>query len=83
MGLFSWILGGLIVGLIAQFVVTAPNDLGCIGTIVLGIVGSVVGGTLINVLQGEGLQFAASGFLGSIFGAVVLLVAARLFSRRS
>ena len=83
MGLFSWILGGLIVGLIAQFVVTAPNDLGCIGTIVLGIVGSVVGGTLINVLQGEGWHFAASGFLGSIFGAVVLLVAARLFSRSS
>ncbi len=81
-GLFSWILGGLIVGLVAQFVVKAPNGLGCIGTIILGVVGSVVGGTLINVLQGEGLQYAPSGFLGSIFGAIVILVAARLFNRR-
>jgi uncharacterized membrane protein YeaQ/YmgE (transglycosylase-associated protein family) len=77
----SWIIGGLIVGLLARFVVSSPRSLGCIGTVVLGIIGSVVGGTLINVIRGDGIEFAASGFWGSIFGAIVVLVLARLFSR--
>jgi uncharacterized membrane protein YeaQ/YmgE (transglycosylase-associated protein family) len=83
MGVLSWVIGGLIVGLLAQFFVSSPRSLGCIGTVVLGIIGSVVGGTLINVLRGDGVEFAATGFWGSIFGAIVLLVLARLFNRGS
>lgn len=83
MGVLSWIVSGLIVGLVAQFFITSPNRLGCIGTVVLGIIGSVVGGTAINVLQGDGLEFAATGFFGSVFGALIVLVLARLFTRSS
>ena len=79
MGLLSWILAGLIVGAIARFLVRGPHPLGCIGTIGLGIFGSIVGGTVLNVLAGRGLDVAPSGFLGSVFGAVLLLVLARLF----
>ncbi len=83
MGVLSWIIGGLIVGLVAQFFISSPNRLGCIGSVVLGILGSVVGGTAINVLRGDGLEFAATGFFGSVFGAMILLVLARLFTRPS
>ncbi len=83
MGLLSWIIAGLIVGAIARFLVRGPHPLGCIGTIGLGILGSIVGGTVLNVLTGRGLDVAPSGFLGSVFGAVLLLVLARMFGQRS
>lgn len=81
MGVLSWIISGLIVGLVARFFISSPNQLGCIGTVILGIIGSVVGGTVINVIQGNGLDFAAAGFFGSVFGAMIVLVLARIFAR--
>lgn len=78
-----WIVTGLIVGIVARFLVKGPHPLGCIGTIGLGILGSLVGGTILNVLSGNGMEMASSGFLGSVFGAVLLLVAARLFGSKS
>ncbi len=83
MGLLSWMLAGLIVGAIARFLVRGPHPLGCFGTIGLGILGSIFGGTVLNVLSGNGLEVAPSGFLGSVFGAVLLLVLARTFGQRS
>lgn len=80
MGLLSWLLTGLVVGAIARLLVRGPHNIGCIGTTVLGIVGSLVGGTLINGLTGDGFELQTTGFLGAIFGAVVLLVIARLVS---
>ena len=80
MGVLGWIVGGLIVGLISQFLVKGPHNLGCIGTIVLGIVGSLVGGTLWGAMRNSGFELQAGGFFASLFGAVVLLVLARLFN---
>ncbi|MDH3678693.1 MAG: GlsB/YeaQ/YmgE family stress response membrane protein [Acidimicrobiia bacterium] len=70
---------GLIVGAIARLLVRGPHNLGCIGTSVLGILGSIVGGTLFNALAGNGFELRSTGFLGAIAGAVILLVLARLF----
>jgi uncharacterized membrane protein YeaQ/YmgE (transglycosylase-associated protein family) len=47
--------------------------MGWLGTIILGIVGSLVGGTLLNVLFGGGLELTAAGILGSILGALIVL----------
>ncbi len=58
--------------------VRGHHNIGCIGTSVLGILGSVVGGTLLNAVAGNGFELKTSGFLGAVFGAVVLLVFARL-----
>ena len=80
MGVLGWILTGFLVGAIARLVVRGPHHLGCIGTSVLGILGSLVGGTLFNALQGNGFELRASGFLGAIVGAVILLVLGRIFS---
>ena len=81
MGPFSWLFTGLLVGLVARLLVPGPHGLGCIGTSVLGILGSLVGGTLGNAVSGNGFDLEASGFVGAVLGAVLLLVLARLFGR--
>ena len=83
MGLLWWLFTGLIVGAIARVFVSSPRHLGCVGTSVLGILGSLVGGTLFNVLTGHGIEPRFVGFVGSLLGAIILLVLARLFGGRS
>jgi len=78
MGLLAWIAVGLIAGVIARIAVRPGHHLGCLGTIAVGLVGSLVGGTLSNVLTGDGLDVAPSGIVGSIIGAVLILALARL-----
>ncbi len=79
MGLLGWIVTGFLIGVVARFLVAGPHPLGCIGTVALGMIGSVVGGTMLNVFNGDGFEVASSGFFGSVFGAVIVLVLARLF----
>ncbi len=71
---------GLVVGLLARFITPGPNPRGIIVTIVIGIVGAVIA-----TYGGQALGLYASGepagFIGSVVGAVVLLVLLRLFSR--
>ena len=78
MGVLSWLLMGLVVGMLSRFLVKGPHRLGCVGTTGLGILGSLVGGTVLNSLTGDGFDLAASGFWGSLFGGVLILVVARL-----
>lgn len=80
-GLLTWILGGLIVGAIARFLIKGPHGFGCIGTILLGVVGSVVGGTLANVVTGNGFELEPAGFFGSVVGATILLAVAKRVSK--
>lgn len=83
MGVIVWLILGLIAGAIARLLVPGPHNLGCIGTSVLGILGSFVGGTLFNALAGDGWELQASGLLGAVFGAVALLVLGRVLAPRS
>jgi uncharacterized membrane protein YeaQ/YmgE (transglycosylase-associated protein family) len=72
---------GLIVGLIARLLVPGRDDIGLLGTILLGIVGSFVGGFLQQLIEFHHLEvthFAATGFIGSILGAIVLLLILRV-----
>ena len=67
MGLLSWIIFGLIAGAIARLIVPSgrgARDLGCIGTVFLGVIGSLIGGTVANLIDREGIDFAASGLIG-------------------
>lgn len=73
MGILGWILIGLIAGAIARWLMPGPDPMGWLGTILLGIVGSLVGGTLLNVLFGNGLELGAAGILGSILGTLIVL----------
>jgi uncharacterized membrane protein YeaQ/YmgE (transglycosylase-associated protein family) len=72
---------GLISGAIARLLMPGRDPIGIFGTIVLGIVGSFVGGFLQNLIQYHSLNihsFHTVGIIGSIIGAWVLLLILRL-----
>lgn len=84
MGAGGWMLLGLIAGLIARAVVPGRQALGLLATLLLGLGGSLVGGLLIALWRGHHWsRLHPTGVVGSIAGAVVLLVVGQLlFSRR-
>jgi uncharacterized membrane protein YeaQ/YmgE (transglycosylase-associated protein family) len=75
------IIVGFIVGAIARLLMPGRDSLGFFGTVVLGIVGSFVGGFLQNLVEYHHLSihsFHPVGIIGSIIGAFVLLLLLRL-----
>ena len=72
---------GLVVGLLARFLTPGPTPRGILVTIVIGIACAVLA-----TYGGQALGFykdgETAGFIGSVFGAIVLLVLARLLSGR-
>jgi len=74
---------GLVAGYVARAVVPGPDPMGIGATLVLGIVGSVIGGFLGWLLFGKDASDGAlqvSGLLGSIIGAVIALLVYRAVS---
>lgn len=72
---------GFVVGAIARLLMPGRDPLGILGTIVLGIAGSFVGGFLQNLIEYRSLSvhsFHSVGLIGSIIGAWVLLLLLRL-----
>ena len=87
--MFGTIIGMIIIGAIAGFVARAlvPRDgvSGVIPTIVLGIIGSFVGGFLGYLLFGKDMASGAlqpSGIIGSIIGSVIALLVYRAMNGR-
>lgn len=70
--LIGWIVFGLLVGMIARALVPGPQAMGCMGTLMLGVAGSFIGGAIGYLLQG-GSMVQSSGWIGSVLGAVILL----------
>jgi len=82
-GLILFLIMGLIAGFIARALVPGPDSMGWVGTMVLGVIGSFVGGTLAALLFGGSLDLTPAGIIGSIIGAIIaLLVWRRMGSRR-
>lgn len=71
--ILGWILFGLVVGALARLVVPGRQPIGLLGTILLGVAGSFIGGFLAYVIWG-GEPFRATSWIGSIVGAVALLL---------
>jgi uncharacterized membrane protein YeaQ/YmgE (transglycosylase-associated protein family) len=83
--LIGLLLVGLIAGFIARALVPGPDPMGIGGTLLLGIVGSFVGGFLGYLLFGSDIEDGAvqtSGIIGSIVGAVIVLLIYRAVNRR-
>ena len=83
--IITLIIVGAIAGFIARAVVPGRDPMGVAGTIVLGIVGSFVGGFLGYLLFHKDASAGAlqpSGIIGSILGAIVALLIYRATARR-
>ena len=81
---YLWMLiVGIVAGLIARFVLPGADQMGLLMTGVLGIAGSFVGGAISRLFSkpADGSSFHAAGFLMSIIGAVVLLLAWRFLGK--
>ena len=90
--LLGWIIFGLIAGLIAKAIMPGKDPGGAIVTILLGIVGAVIGGFIGRSLFGygaaaEGSDVSHPGFLMSlvlaVVGSIIVLAVYRLVTRRS
>lgn len=82
-GVLGWILFGLIVGAVAKLVMPGRDPGGIIVTMLIGIVGALVGGWLGQTLGWYGPNEGA-GFFMSLLGAILLLWLYRvLFVRRA
>lgn len=83
--IISWIILGLIAGAVARLLVPGPDPMSIPATILLGIAGSFVGGFLGYVLFDKDLGEGAlqpSGIIGSIIGAIILVLLVRATRRR-
>jgi uncharacterized membrane protein YeaQ/YmgE (transglycosylase-associated protein family) len=72
---------GLIAGAVARLLVPGRDQIGVFGTILLGVVGSFVGGFIWNLLEFHRFapaRFHTAGVIGSILGAILLLILMRL-----
>ena len=74
-----WIVFGAIVGVIARFLVPGRDSMGWVATIVLGIIGSFVGGFLAQLLftGNASVPPPTAGWIGSIIGAIIVLLVYR------
>jgi uncharacterized membrane protein YeaQ/YmgE (transglycosylase-associated protein family) len=81
MGILTWILFGLVVGIIAKLLMPGRDPGGFIITILLGIAGALLGG-FIGQSMGWYREGEAAGWIVSILGAIILLALYRMMVRK-
>lgn len=86
----SWLwmfIVGLIVGIVAKFLMPGKDPGGFIITAILGIAGMFLGGWLASMIFGTHMSATGSiepaGFIGGVIGALILLAIYRVFTRRA
>jgi len=81
--LIFWIIVGLIAGALAKWVMPGPDPGGIIVTIIIGIVGAVLGGWLLSLVGVGGGGGWTSSILAGVLGALVLLAIYRIVAHRA
>jgi uncharacterized membrane protein YeaQ/YmgE (transglycosylase-associated protein family) len=85
MGIIGWIVLGLLAGAIAKLVLPGKDPGGIIITMLIGIVGALLGGFLASVLFDINVNdefFDLATWVSAIAGALILLLLYRLFTGR-
>jgi uncharacterized membrane protein YeaQ/YmgE (transglycosylase-associated protein family) len=86
MGILAWIILGLIAGAIAKAIYPGNQGGGIIGTMLLGIIGAFIGGSLHTLLttgafQLAGVGFSIGGILLAVIGAIIAVFIWGLLTR--
>lgn len=84
MSFIAWIILGLIVGIVAKWIVPGRTPLGILGDIIIGIVGALIGGFIYGLFGHVGVTgFNWHTIIAALIGAVILLWILRALSGRS
>ncbi|MBD2567893.1 GlsB/YeaQ/YmgE family stress response membrane protein [Anabaena lutea] len=88
MNIIAWIVLGLLAGALAKAVYPGYQGGGILSTIILGIVGSFIGGTLFTLLQTGTLQLTSTslsipGLFVGVIGAIIAIYLWGLFKSSS
>jgi uncharacterized membrane protein YeaQ/YmgE (transglycosylase-associated protein family) len=84
MGLISWIVIGLLAGLLARWIMPGEDPGGIIVTLLVGMAGASVGGFIVSILGGVGTTgFNVWSILVATLGAAILLALYRLVAHRT
>jgi uncharacterized membrane protein YeaQ/YmgE (transglycosylase-associated protein family) len=80
-GVISWIVVGLIAGVLAKLIMPGRGPGGFLLTIVIGMIGALIGGFVVQLLGGTGLTgFSVWSILVATLGSIILLAIYRLFA---
>jgi uncharacterized membrane protein YeaQ/YmgE (transglycosylase-associated protein family) len=84
LGIVSWVVFGLVAGVVAKLLMPGRDPGGCIITMLLGVAGAFVGGFLYRLLTGREVffRFDLGSFAVAVVGAVVILAIYRLVAAR-
>lgn len=75
--MIGFLVAGLIIGLLARLILPGRQRIGLLWTLVLGVVGSLIGGTVANALDsGDIWELNFIGFVAAVIASVLLLALA-------
>ena len=85
MGILGWIVLGLIAGAIAKAILPGRQGGGWIATLILGVVGALLGGFIGSAIFGIGLEnfWSLQTWIVAIVGAIIVLLIYGLVTRGS
>ena len=88
MNIIAWIILGLIAGAIAKAIYPGSQGGGILSTMILGIVGAFIGGSLFTLLSTGTLQLAGAslsipGIFVAVLGAIIAIFLWGLVTRRA
>ncbi|MDR3090212.1 MAG: GlsB/YeaQ/YmgE family stress response membrane protein [Desulfobulbaceae bacterium] len=82
MGMISWMVMGLLVGIVAKFIMPGDDPGGFIMTIILGVAGAFVGGFVSRFFGfGDFTGFNFGSFVIATVGAIILLIGYRMLKK--
>ena len=81
--MIGFIVAGLIIGSLARLLKPGRQNLGILVTLLLGVVGSVIGGTIANLIgTGDIMELNVLGFIFAVIASLLLLGVAESMSGR-
>lgn len=88
MNIIAWIVLGLLAGAIAKAIYPGRQGGGILSTMVLGIIGALIGGTIVNLIETGTLAFTTAtlsftGIIVAVLGAIIAIFLYYQFTRRA